>query len=138
MGKMESKPTYLSRILTEYRKANGFKQELVAQRIGITRSAYAYYESGKSEPNTATLRTLAKLYGAPIEDFFPPENDSLSFWDSGTSRNNSLSSTPAYVGKLTEDERKLIAIFRTTSPEHQKEIIEEIEKNIAAEEENTP
>ena len=41
-----------------YRKQNRLSQQEVADRAGITRSAYANYEQGLREPDLATVRKL--------------------------------------------------------------------------------
>ncbi|MFI3206551.1 MAG: helix-turn-helix transcriptional regulator [Clostridia bacterium] len=42
-------------------------QQKVADYLHITRSAYSYYESGKTEPNLKTLLRLSKLYGVSTD-----------------------------------------------------------------------
>lgn len=124
------RPTYLAQVLTNYRTINKLSQEEVAAHLGITRSAYAYYELGRTEPSNDNLRILAKLYSAPIEDFFPPDKEpSLQFQDCAKElfKNNSV---PSRMGALSEDERKLIAIFRLAGTPEKRKIIQEISKNL--------
>ena len=45
---ISDKKPQLASILVKYRELNHFTQEFVAKKIGITRSAYTYYETGKS------------------------------------------------------------------------------------------
>lgn len=134
MGSTADRPTHLARILTMYREANFFSQNDVAKRLGVTRSAYAYYELGKAEPSNDNLRVLSKLYGAPIEDFFAPETTVSALKDS---KYGGLSPElrPTNMGNLSDEERKLIALYRTTTPLHRRQIVKEIEKKIELEEE---
>lgn len=74
MASYAERPTYLANVLTTLREVNEFSQADVAKRIGITRSAYSYYELGKSEPNSETLSLLSRMYAVPIETFFRPMN----------------------------------------------------------------
>ena len=121
------RPTYLSNVLTNYRKVNKLSQEDVARHLGITRSAYAYYELGRTEPSNENLRILAKLYSAPIEDFFPPDkNSSMNFSDNSTDMFEN-SAIPARMGALSDDERKLIALFRVADLPQKRKIIEDIQ-----------
>lgn len=124
------RPTYLAQVLTNYRTINKLSQEEVAAHLGITRSAYAYYELGKTEPSTENLSLLAKLYSAPIEDFFPPEKEhALQFRDKIKEMFKS-SAVPARMGALSEDERKLIALFRLADTSGKVKILKDISKNI--------
>ena len=124
------RPTYLAQVLTNYRTINKLSQEEVATHLGITRSAYAYYELGRTEPSTENLSLLAKLYSAPIEDFFPPEKEhSMQFHDK-TKEMFKSSAVPARMGALSEDERKLIALFRLADTSGKVKILKDISKNI--------
>ena len=38
-------------------------QELVAQKLGVSRQAVGKWESGKSEPSTTNLMAIAELLG---------------------------------------------------------------------------
>ncbi len=50
-------------ILKKLRLKCGFTQEKVASSLGIDRSTYSYYESGKIKPDVGTLLRLSKIYG---------------------------------------------------------------------------
>ena len=52
--------------LTMLRNINGFSQEEVAEKIGISRQAYAKWESGKTVPDIEKCRLLAEVYGVTI------------------------------------------------------------------------
>lgn len=49
-------------ILRELRKQNKLSQSEVAEKLGITASAYGFYEQGKTVPNAEVLNVLADLY----------------------------------------------------------------------------
>ena len=53
--------------LKELRKAAGLTQKQVADILGVERSTYVKYERGASDPPTATLVTLADLFGVPLD-----------------------------------------------------------------------
>lgn len=53
--------------LTALRKAAGYTQKEVAQVLGLTRSAYAYYECGTTVPSFMTLLNIARLYGVTTD-----------------------------------------------------------------------
>ncbi|MBQ9551798.1 MAG: helix-turn-helix transcriptional regulator, partial [Clostridia bacterium] len=48
--------------LRQLRRACGFSQEDVANVLGVDRSAYSYYESGKTEPSITNLVKIARMY----------------------------------------------------------------------------
>ena len=121
------RPTYLSQVLTNYRKINKLSQEDVAQHLGITRSAYAYYELGRTEPSNENLRILAKLYSAPIEDFFPPDRESSMRFSDSSRDIFKDASVPAHMGALSEDEKKLILLFRVAEVPQKRKILDLIQ-----------
>lgn len=43
-------------------------QELVAQKLGLSRQAVSKWESGKSEPSTTSLLALCDLLGVDVAD----------------------------------------------------------------------
>ena len=45
------------------RNIHGFSQEEIAGRIGISRQAYAKWESGATVPDVEKCRRLADIYG---------------------------------------------------------------------------
>ena len=54
--------------LYELRRASGMSQEELAEKLGVSRQAVSKWESGASDPSTANLLALAKLYGVPAEE----------------------------------------------------------------------
>lgn len=49
------------------RNINKFSQEEVAEKIGISRQAYAKWEKGETIPDVERCRKLAELYGTTID-----------------------------------------------------------------------
>lgn len=68
----EDAPTEVSRSLGEVLKSHrmrcGMTQELVAQRVGVSRQAVSKWETGLSEPSTSNLLALADLFGVSAEE----------------------------------------------------------------------
>ena len=58
----------LSERLQENRVRCKMTQEFVAETLGVSRQAVSKWETGKSDPSTANLIALAKLYGIPAEE----------------------------------------------------------------------
>lgn len=51
----------------------GMSQELVAERLGISRQAVTKWEAGKSKPSAQNLQALAELYGMSTEELLSDE-----------------------------------------------------------------
>lgn len=54
--------------LCENRVRCKMSQEFVAEALGVSRQAVSKWETGKSDPSTANLIALAKLYGISAEE----------------------------------------------------------------------
>ena len=62
----------LGEALKAWRTAAGFTQEYVAEALGVSRQAVSKWENGASEPSTANLMALSKLYGLPVDELLRP------------------------------------------------------------------
>lgn len=58
----------LSERLREHRVRCKMTQEFVAEAVGVSRQAVSKWENGASDPSTANLIALAKLYGVSPEE----------------------------------------------------------------------
>ncbi len=58
----------LGETLKEYRINCNMTQEFVAETVGVSRQAVSKWETGTSDPSTANLLALAKLYGVSAEE----------------------------------------------------------------------
>lgn len=54
--------------LYELRKKNGYSQETLAEKLGISRQSISKWERAESSPDTDNLITLAKLYGVSLDE----------------------------------------------------------------------
>ena len=66
--------------LKSLRQQKKMRQKDVAEKLGITESAYGFYEQGRREPSHETLQQLADIFEVPIDyllgrtdDPTPPE-----------------------------------------------------------------
>ena len=62
------------------RKKNGYSQEELAEKIGISRQAVSKWERAEASPDTDNLILLAKLYGVTLDELL--KTDSLPMPDS--------------------------------------------------------
>ena len=58
----------LGEVLKRRRTECRMTQEFVAEALGVSRQAVSKWESGASDPSTANLIALAKLFGATPEE----------------------------------------------------------------------
>lgn len=67
--------------LKELREAKGLTQTAVANDLKLARQTYCNYENGKREPDTKTMRLMAKYFGVSLDYLFgednPPENKKI-------------------------------------------------------------
>ncbi len=56
------------------RSINNMSQEEVASKVGISRQAYAKWESGESVPDINKCASLASIYGVNIDSLIGEEN----------------------------------------------------------------
>lgn len=60
--------------LVMLRKLHGFSQEAIAERIGISRQAYAKWETGATIPDIEKCLSLAEVYGTTIDSLIRTEH----------------------------------------------------------------
>ena len=61
--------------LVMLRNLHGYSQETVAEKIGISRQAYAKWETGATVPDIEKCRLLAELYGTTIDSLVRTETE---------------------------------------------------------------
>jgi len=60
------------------RKLNGYSQGQIAEKIGISRQAYAKWENGSTVPDVDKASQLAKVYGISIDRLMDDKDESAS------------------------------------------------------------
>ena len=60
--------------LVMLRKLNAYSQEQIAEKIGISRQAYAKWESGATVPDIDRAARLAQVYGVSLDSLMKTEN----------------------------------------------------------------
>lgn len=115
--------------LKYYRKNLNLTQQQVADALGIKRSAYAYYETGKSMPKLPVLKLIAKLYNLSLdmlldnlfndtEEFkLNSNNDYLQRWMPNDKFN-----------QLTEFEQTVLLRVRLMSADEKEQLLSYLEK----------
>lgn len=60
--------------LVMLRNIHGFSQEAIAEKIGISRQAYAKWETGATVPDIEKCHLLAEVYGTTIDSLIRTES----------------------------------------------------------------
>ena len=61
--------------LIKMRKAHGYSQEELAEKLGISRQAVSKWERAESSPDTDNLIMLSKLYGVSLDELLSGESE---------------------------------------------------------------
>ena len=100
--------------LRRVRDVVGLTQQNVADALGLDRSTYSYYETGKTEPNIRGLKILAKLYNLTIDDLvycrYRPIDTTLRAEEPPERPLTDL----AQLRNLTREEQMLVLLYRKT------------------------
>lgn len=59
--------------LVMLRRLNSYSQEQVAEKIGISRQAYAKWETGATVPDVEKAASLAQIYGVTLDSLLKTE-----------------------------------------------------------------
>ncbi len=97
------------------RNQKGITQKDMADFLGISRQAYANYETGNREPDLTTLKRIAEYFNVTVEYLLG--NSELP---QTTHENN------ADLNLRTEQEKTLIRVFRETTEEGRLRIIQTV------------
>ena len=65
--------------ITEERKRNGWSQEELAEKLGISRQAVSKWESAGSIPDLQRIIQLSELFGVSTDYLLKDEMDSSSY-----------------------------------------------------------
>lgn len=96
--------------LRSLRLACGYTQQDVAAALGVVRSTYAYYETGKSQPDIETLVKLSRMFGVTLDQLVLPGAELPA--DRFRAKHRP-SENPQTIGGLTQREKVLIACLRS-------------------------
>ena len=90
------------------RKLEGWSQETLAEKLGVSRQAVSMYEQGVMSPKVSVLEKMATLFGVTVADLVYDE----PVYDIGLGG-----------GRVTENEYKLLQYYRAMSPRFRDDIL---------------
>ena len=119
--------------LRKFRKENGYSQSHIANVLGIERSTYTYYETGKTVPVIFDLMRLADLYDISMDSllgFHADASDPLAFGDPRQPVRATVRRKERYLSEsvqdLSSEERQLLAFYRSAKPAERRQFFESL------------
>ena len=132
MEEMESKVIF-GRRLKRFREESGYTQSILANILGIERSTYTYYETGKTTPVIFDLMRLCRLYRVSLDElcgYSASPTDAMRLSDSGQRVKVRARRKERYLADsvldLSTDEQQLLAYYRSASPEDRAKLFEHL------------
>lgn len=119
----------LNEQLKRIRKANRLTQLQLAEVIGIERSTYASYETGRNRPDVALLEKIAKVFGVTVD--FIINIDTVGDFDFTQEREKYAKATKETLFcDLNAQERQLIAMYRLCDGAEKQKTFDEIKDKV--------
>lgn len=133
MEEIDSKAIFGQR-LKRFREESGYTQSILANILGVERSTYTYYETGKTTPVIFDLMRLCRLYRISLDElcgYSANSADAMRLSDSGQrvkvyARRKERRYLTDSVLDLSTDEQQLLAYYRSASPEDRAELFEHL------------
>lgn len=114
----------LNQRLKHFRTTSGLTQQQVADVLGLDRSTYAYYESGKTTPDIKSVNKLLKIFNISYYELMDePDPTFLSVSDPDAQDD---AQDKLHIYDLSKPEKRLVIYFRVLSPNQQKDLLKSI------------
>ncbi len=115
--------------LKELRKKEGLTQEMLGAALGVDRSTYTYYETGKSSPDLRMVCRLAGIFRVTPNDLLgEAAKISTEFHDNPLRMDDEQFITKFSL--LTGEEQLLIMRYRQLSDEERKDVQQDIKERL--------
>lgn len=121
----------LSEQLKIIRRANKFTQQELADAIGIERSTYASYETGRNKPDVVLLSKIAKVFGVS-SDFILEIDTTVPLNVEDIPVQYKKKSGNQLVSTLSKEEKGVLAKYRLLSDSKKTELVDFLKKNTAS------
>ena len=113
----------LGESLKTIRKRFNMTQDEVAVFLGVSRSGYTYYETGKSEPSIDTLKKLATIYDITVDEILSMPNKKVM--GRKIAEDDIAASGADHIMFMKKDEKSLVMAYRLASKENKEKILSE-------------
>ena len=126
----------LAESLKRIRKKYKMTQEDIALFLGVSRSGYTYYETGKTTPSVEVLKKLATIYDTTIDEIVGMPSKTTTAVRNVSEENVAGKGVDPLM-YMKKEEQNLIMAFRLLSDEEKELLIKEtIEKLDSKNEQN--
>jgi transcriptional regulator with XRE-family HTH domain len=105
-------------LVKEFRRGKRMSQMELAERIGVSYQQVQKYEKGTNRISVDRLQQIANALDVPIKEFFSSEK-----W--------MVSETQAAYGKVSDDEQRLLHLFRSIKDKKTKRTLLELVKTMS-------
>lgn len=113
--------------LKQIRKANNFTQQDLADAVGIERSTYASYETGRNKPDVILLKRIANVFG--VSSDFILEIDTSKKFNMSDANVTYKKNGSQLVSTLSKDEKTVLAQYRLLTEDKKEEVKTFLSKN---------
>ena len=114
--------------LKQLRKGGSLTQSALAEALGIDRSTYAYYETGKTSPDLDTLCRMAAMFQMSVDELLGKEVPIVTMFRDNPFR---LKEEEEYqFAYLTREEQILILQYRQLASQDKRAINEQVRKHL--------
>lgn len=113
--------------LKQIRKANKFTQQDLADAVGIERSTYASYETGRNKPDVILLKRIANVFG--VSSDFILEIDTSKKFNMSDANVSYKKNGSQLISALSKDEKTVLAQYRLLSEDKKEEVKTFLSKN---------
>ena len=113
--------------LKQIRKANKYTQQDLADAVGIERSTYASYETGRNKPDVILLKRIANVFG--VSSDFILEIDTSKKFNMSDANVSYKKNGSQLISALSKDEKTVLAQYRLLSEDKKEEVKTFLSKN---------
>ena len=113
--------------LKQIRKANNFTQQDLADAVGIERSTYASYETGRNKPDVILLKRIANVFG--VSSDFILEIDTSKKFNMSDANVTYKKNGSQLVSTLSKEEKTVLAQYRLLTEDKKEEVKTFLSKN---------
>ena len=88
--------------LQQLRKANGYSQDVLAEKLGISRQAVSKWERAESSPSVDNLIDLAKLYGITVDEMLNTDGDRVVIKTQNNTKKDIIGKLKSLISKAND------------------------------------
>ena len=88
--------------LQQLRKENGYSQEVLAEKLGISRQSVSKWERAESSPEIDNLMALSKIYGLTIDELLDVSGDKVIVKNTGKNEHDFKGKMKSLLSKAND------------------------------------